>query len=108
MADYLADEVDDRIDRAVKRGAKDTGDIAGVRVNGHKVAIEVKNVARVELAKWATEVEVERLNLQATAGVIIHKRKGTQDPRKQWVTMTAENFVALLKAVERTANAADA
>ncbi len=48
-ADYLAEHIDDRIDRRVKTGAKDRGDIGGVRLSpalrGGKVVIECKNVA---------------------------------------------------------------
>lgn len=98
IADHLAEMVDDRIDRAVKRGTKDIGDIAGLRFLGHKVAVEVKNTAKVELSKWASEVEVERQNLGALAGIIIHKRHGKAAPGEQWVTMTVDNLVALMNA----------
>ena len=53
VADYLAEVLDDdRIDRAPKAGAKDKGDIAGVRLNGHRVVIECKDVSRTDLPKW--------------------------------------------------------
>lgn len=98
IADYLALHVDDRIDRAVKRGTQDVGDIAGLRFHGHKIAVEVKNTAKVTLSQWAREAEVERLNLRALAGIIIHKRHGVADPGQQWVTMTVDNLVALMTA----------
>lgn len=96
VADHLALLVDDRIDRAVKRGTKDVGDVGGLRFHGHKIAVEVKNTAKVELSKWASEVEVERQNLGALAGVIVHKRHGKGYAGDQWVTMTLDNFVALM------------
>ena len=44
MADYFAWALsDDRIDRRVKTGAKDRGDIAGVRLRGERVVIECKD-----------------------------------------------------------------
>lgn len=95
-ADYLAAEVDDRIDRQVKTGAKDTGDVGGLRFHGHKIAVECKNEATVKLAGWAAEVEVERQNLGALAGVVVHKRHGKADPGDQWVTMTLRDFAALM------------
>ena len=101
IADCLADHVDDRIDRAVKRGTKDVGDIAGLRFLGHKIAVEVKNTAKVTLSDWAREAEVERLNLGALAGMTIHKRHGVSDPLKQWVTMTVGDLVALMNAEDR-------
>jgi hypothetical protein len=95
-ADYLAAVVDDRIDRRVKNGAKDRGDIGGVRIHGQRVVLEVKNTARINLAGWANETEIERGNDDAIAGVIIHKRHGTAKPAEQWVTMTLADFAALL------------
>jgi hypothetical protein len=95
-ADYLALVVDDRIDRRVKTGAKDRGDIGGVRIHGKRVVLECKNTAKTNLAGWAAETETERGNDDALAGVIIHKRHGKADPAEQWVTMTLADFAALL------------
>jgi hypothetical protein len=97
IADCFAENVDDRIDRAVKTGALDKGDIAGLRFHGKKVALELKNEATVKLAGWAKEAEVERVNLGAIAGITIHKRHGKADPLDQWVTMTMRDFIALMK-----------
>jgi hypothetical protein len=96
IADHFASEVDDRIDRAVKRGAADQGDIAGLRFHGHKIAVEVKNTSKVELSKWAAEAEVERRNLGALAGMTIFKRRGKTAPGMQWVLMTVDDLVALM------------
>jgi len=95
-ADYLAVVVDDRIDRRVKNGAKDRGDIGGVRIHGQRVVLECKNTAKTSLGPWATETEIERGNDDALAGVIVHKRHGTANPAEQWVTMTLADFAALL------------
>ena len=97
IADHLADTVDDRIDRAVKRGALDQGDVAGLRFHGHKIAVEVKNTSKITLAAWAAEAEAERVNLGALAGMTIHKRHGVTAPGKQWVTMTVDDLVALMR-----------
>jgi hypothetical protein len=112
IADYLAKTVDDRIDRRVKTGAKDRGDIAGMRLSpalrGGRVVIECKNErnettckcgrkhTRLSLGPWATEAEIERGNDDAVAAVVIHKRHGVGWPGQQWVTMTVDDFVALL------------
>lgn len=101
IADCLADEVDDRIDRAVKTGAMDKGDIAGLRFHGHRIAIECKNEVKVKLAEWSKEAETERVNLGALAGVVIHKRHGKTDPGLQWVTMTMNDFIALMTLSRR-------
>lgn len=96
IADYLAAHIDDRIDRRVKTGAKDRGDIAGVRCHGQRVVIEAKNTARVNLSPWAGEAAVERGNDDALAGVIAHKRHGNGDPGSQWISMELRELVALI------------
>ena len=95
-ADYLATHVDDRIDRRVKTGAKDRGDIGGVRHMGGRVVIEVKDCARVDLAGWTREADVERGNDDAVAGLVVSKRRGNADPGSQYVHMTLRDLVALL------------
>ena len=96
IADYLAEHVDDRIDRRVKGGAKDRGDIAGLRHLGQKIVVECKNTSRINLGTWATEAEIQRGNDDAGVGVIVHKRHGKGQPCDQWVTLTLADFVALL------------
>jgi hypothetical protein len=96
VADYLAEHVDDRIDRRVKTGNKDRGDIAGVRHMGERVVIECKNVATMSLGTWVAEAEVERGNDDAVAGLVAHKRRGKGAPGDQYVTMTLADLVALL------------
>lgn len=100
MADYLASELDDDgIDRQVKTGAFDTGDIRGVKIHGQRIAVEVKNTAKINLAGWAAEAEIERGNLDALAGVVIHKRHGKGAPGEQWVTMSARDFAAIVSGM---------
>lgn len=96
IADHLAKVVDDRIDRRVKTGAKDRGDIGGVRVHGQKLVLECKNTSRINLGSWITEAHVEAGNDDALAGVIVHKRHGVGAPGKQWVTMCLDDLIALI------------
>jgi hypothetical protein len=96
IADYLAAHVSEFIDRRVKTGARDKGDIAGVRHMGQRLVLELKDHARLDLAGWITETDVERGNDDALAGFVIHKRRGTQDPGDQYVTCTLRDLVALL------------
>ena len=55
VAKYLAETVDDRIERRAKTGAQDRGDIVGVRHSGQRVVIECKDTCRINLAGWAAE-----------------------------------------------------
>ena len=97
IADYLAAALqDDRIGRRVKTGAKDRGDIAGVRHHGQRVVIEAKNVATMALPAWTREAQVEAGNDDALVGIVVHKRRGTQKPGEQWCSMTVDDLVALL------------
>lgn len=98
QADWLAARLnDDRIDRRVKTGGKDRGDIGGVRFAGHRVVIECKNTSRDNLPAWVREAEQERGNDDALIGVVMHKKRGTTDPAQQYVTMTAETFAVLIE-----------
>lgn len=97
IADALAAALDDdHIDRRARTGAKDRGDIAGVRLNGQRVVIECKDVATLALPQWTSEARVEAGNDDALVGVVVHKRRGTSDPMRQWVSMTVEDLVAIL------------
>jgi hypothetical protein len=104
IAEYLAMKLADiRIERRVKSGAKDRGDIAGVlTVAGGHVVIEAKNQARDGLPQWIKEAEIERKNDDAVtgatvAGVVAHKKHGSGKPGEQYVTMTLETFAVLLR-----------
>lgn len=96
VADYLAQHVDDRIDRRAKTGSKDRGDIAGVRIWGQRLVLECKNTTRLNLAGWMNQAEIERGNDDALAGLIIHKRHGNNQPDDQWVTTTLRELAAML------------
>lgn len=109
IADYLRDAIgDDRIDRRVKTGSKDRGDVGGVRTfGGGRVVIEAKDTARINLGSWIAEAHDEMRHDDAVAGVIAHKRHGRGNPADQWVTMTLADLVAILTG-ERPALDADA
>lgn len=93
---------DDRIERRSRNGAKDRGDIGGVRlIGGGRVVIECKNVTTLALSAWLREAETERGNDDAVVGVVMHKKRGTTDPAEQYVTMTAETFARLIEAVHQ-------
>ena len=99
VADFLANRLDDdRIDRRAKTGAKDRGDIGGVRTPlGGRVVIECKDTARPDLPGWLRQAETERGNDDAAAGVVVHKKRGTADPAEQYVTMSLETLAVLLE-----------
>lgn len=90
---------DDRIDRRVKRGANDRGDIAGLRtIRGGRVVAELKDYAgEYKVAAWLAEAEVEAGNDDAPIGVVIAKRRGTTDPAAQYCFMTVETLARLLE-----------
>lgn len=97
IADYLAQALDDdRIDRMVRRGTDDRGDIGGLRLNGLPLTIEVKNCTRQDLPGWVGEAHREAGNADAIAGLVIAKRHGNADPASQWVHMEVRDLVALL------------
>jgi len=97
IADWLAYFVSEFIDRRVKTGSADKGDIGGIRIKTHRVVMECKNHARLNLAGWYAEATLEKENDGAALGVICHKRHGNAKPQDQWVTMTLDDFAWLIR-----------
>jgi hypothetical protein len=97
IADCLAWVLkDDRIDRRVKTGSKDKGDIGGLRTPfGARIVVECKDVSRTNLGGWIEEARVEAGNDDAPVSVVVHKRRAHGDPLDQYVTMTLRSFVRL-------------
>lgn len=106
IADYLNDRLYGlHVDRQVKTGTHDSGDIAGVHIAGKRIAIECKNVTRMDLPKWTREAHTEAGNIGAAAGLVIHKRHGNGKPEDQWVTMTVTDLVTIVNlSSERNIN----
>lgn len=91
---YLRANGAPQAERRAPSGTKDRGDIAGVA----GVVIEAKSAARVELAAWLDEAEVERRNDNAApVAVVWHKRRGKTSPGAAFVTMTGDQFANLLR-----------
>lgn len=100
ISDYLRDNLDDRIDRRVKTGAADKGDIANVRdSHNRRIVIETKDYGgKLNLPQWTKEAHQEAVNDNAHVGIVIAKRRGTTDPGKQWAIMEVEDLIKLLKS----------
>jgi len=97
IADALATALDDdRIDRRARYGAKDRGDIIGIRLHGQRVVIECKDTCEMRLPEWTRQAQLEAGNDDALVGLVVHKRRGTADPMRQWVTCTVADLVAIL------------
>lgn len=95
IATYLATTLSDpRIERRARNGLKDRGDITGLLWHGHRLVAELKNTSRLALPAWVAEAHTEANNDDALLGLVIHKRHGTADPGRQWVTMTLDDWLA--------------
>ena len=96
VADYLAAHVDERVDRRVKTGAKDRGDIAALRAHGQRVVVECKDTRSILVGAYLHEAELERGNDDALAGLVVCKRTGKSDPADAVVLMTLRDLAALI------------
>ena len=97
VATYLATQLDDdRIERRTRTGARDRGDITGLRHLGQRVVIECKNTSRWTPGEWLVETELERGNDDAVAGLVVAKRRGRGDPGDAVVLMSLRDLAALL------------
>lgn len=105
-ADYLSDVLGDEIERRVKHGSNDRGDISGLYIRGMRTVVECKNCKRQELAKWLDEAEIERLNDDADIGIVIHKRKGCGKKNfgGNYVTMSLETLAAIIAGSKELLN----
>jgi hypothetical protein len=99
IANYLADEIDDRIERRRLSGAFDRGDISGLRINNERLVVECKNYGgKLSTGPWLNEAETERINDGAIAGLVVAKRRGTTNPAEQIVLMTLKDLAALINS----------
>jgi hypothetical protein len=110
IADCLAWALkDDRIDRRVKTGAVDKGDIGNLRSrDGQRLVVECKDTSRFDLGHWVNEAAIEANNDHALAGIVIHKRKGRADPMDQYVTMTVRDLLLIGWGFDGTSHLATA
>lgn len=100
VAAYLAEHLDDdRIDVRHPNGAKDRGDVGGIRHMGQRVVVECKDVAKTDISGWLREAEIERRNDDAVTGLVVAKRRGVavDNPADQLVLMTLRDLVALMR-----------
>lgn len=99
VSDYLRDRLDSpEIDRLVKTGTKDRGDVGNVRDSHDRlIAVECKNTHRLDLPAWTREAAQEAENYGAHVGVVVHKRHGIGTPGDQWVTLTLDDLIHLIR-----------
>ena len=88
------------IERRVRGGANDRGDVAGLYWQGRPFVLEVKNRNRVELAAWMGELADECGNADTDLGaVVFHRPKvGEAHMGDQGVFMTLRTLAILLGA----------
>lgn len=87
-------------ERRALQGKHDKGDFI---LPGAKYALEAKNCKEMKLSEWLKEAEVEAKNLGVPYGVVVHKKRGTTDPRKQYVTMDLGTFLDLISGSKEQA-----
>lgn len=104
IADYFKevwpDAASEFIDRQIKVGSRDVGDLSNVRLGRHKIAVEAKSVKSMNLAGWVSEAQEEAENLGALAGIVVHKRIKHGKPGNQYLTMTVDDLVNIIHAAK--------
>ena len=103
VADYMRSRLHMPIERRAKCGFKDKGDLAGVRIGGFDAVIECKNHKNMALPKWLEEAEAEKVNAEASFGIVVHKRRGCGEKSMgdTYVTMTLDTLCDIAEAVKR-------
>lgn len=93
IVDYLASRGWRHAERRAKTGAHDKGDITGIP----GVVIEAKDVAKITLAEFLREAQVEAENAGALVGAAWIKRRGKASPGEAYVVMDGATFTHLLR-----------
>ena len=103
VADYIKDETGMDVDRRVKCGTNDRGDLSGLTVCGMRCVVEVKNRKRFDLPGWLGEAESERRNDGAEIGVVIAKRPGFGGASMggQYVLMDLDTLIRIIREGSR-------
>ena len=97
MADALKEHVSEFIDRKVKTGARDQGDVANLRsAHNLKITAELKDVRQMSLSGWLREAEDERINAGDDLALVIAKRRGHADPLRQYVVLEVRDLIGLI------------
>ncbi len=102
MADFFRDNWDDRIDRRVKTGSLDKGDIANFRINGHRIVLECKNETKYDFNNAVNEAQSEAVNDDALVGFALVKRHSKASPEEQFFVSTVGDFLRFLRAIGAT------
>ena len=101
-ASYLAWGLDDpRVERRHLSGSQDRGDINGIMHDQHRVVIECKNTARMDIPKHLDQAQKEAMHDGATFWAVVQKRRGIginsrETVGQQLVYMTLEQYALLL------------
>lgn len=82
-------------ERRALSGAVDKGDIAGLP----GVVVEVKAGARLCIPQWLAETETERVNADASVGLLVVKPKGVGYTKvgQWWTIQPLSHAAALMK-----------
>ncbi len=95
------------IDRQVKVGSADVGDVGNVFLdagNTQRLVVECKDWGgSIKAAEAVGEAIREKDNAGAAAAVAIVKRKGKTAGGEQWVVTTVDELVALVKTARGAA-----
>jgi len=95
LYDLINRKVYEYADRRLAGATLDKGDISGVP----GVTIEIKNHAKLDLAGWTAELEIEMKNDSAWTGVVLHKRKGKGNVDDWYATMPAKIWIELIREI---------
>ena len=96
VCDYLQQATGKIVERRRLTGTEDAGDVAGL-----PWCIEVKSTSRLDLAGWVDEARREfghaAIRFGASHWAVVHKKRGTRDAGKWYVTMDLEELAEIIR-----------
>lgn len=98
VVDELRHWLGDHVERRAKTGARDRGDVAGVRDSyGRRIVVECKDYGgQIKPAEWLAEARLEAEHDDAHVGVVVAKRRGVAAGGRQYVILELEDLAKLL------------
>ena len=72
----MSDDTEETIHREILHGAQDHGDITGLYIHGQRVALEIKNHNRLDLAGWLDQAVEEAGNIDSPYPFVVFHRRG--------------------------------
>lgn len=102
VARWLTERLGREVSREPLHGSRDVGDLRGLTICGHELAVECKDRRELRQQDWLRQAEAEAQNRGALAGIVVYHLPGVGIERtgRQVVLMRLDDLAAIIDAAE--------